>query len=332
MDLLSSTLPGSHKPSNSLLRSSLLAIGLHFFQAQMAIAQEQPVRIIVSLPAGGGVDTVARYLGQQLSTELQRPVMVENRPGASGTLAAKAVMNAPANSLTLLAGGNQEVTIAPHLLGDSNYKPLTGLMPLLQVGIVPSVLVAKKDAGLNLNFFIQSVKEDRKLSIGIPGRGTPMHIALEDMSRQIAGEFLAVPYKGAPDVLVGVLSDATSYGAVGYPAAKSLLDAGSLMAVAVLANKRSDLLPSLPSVAEKTSVKGELPQVWYGFFVSRKSAPAEVSKVDAALTRVMKKEEVRKQLQSFGVQVTALPPGPFTKSLEAESAYYRNAIINYKVQ
>ena len=99
------------------------ALSLSSFIPGMATAQEQAIRIIVSLPAGGGVDAMARYLGQQLGAELRRPVVVENKPGASGTIAAKTVMNAPAGSLTLLAGGNQEITIAPHLLKDSNYKP-----------------------------------------------------------------------------------------------------------------------------------------------------------------------------------------------------------------
>lgn len=321
-------------PTRRSLTHSLAfaALSLSSFIPGMATAQEQAIRIIVSLPAGGGVDAMARYLGQQLGAELRRPVVVENKPGASGTIAAKTVMNAPAGSLTLLAGGNQEITIAPHLLNDSNYKPLEALVPLMQIGIVPSVLVAKKDGGLNLGSLLQELKKSNELSVGIPGRGTPMHIALEDVAMESGGQFLAVPYKGAPDVLTGVLSSSTRYGAVGYPAAKSQLDGGNLTAIAVLANQRSKLLPNVPAIAEKTALKTELPQVWYGIFASKKSAGEDISKVSAALEHLLKQAEVRTRLQEMVIQVTALNTPTFAKALGAESDYYRNALVRYKVQ
>lgn len=313
-------------------RLALATLSLSPLLPSLVMAQEQAIRIIVSLPAGGGVDTMARYLGQQLGAELRRPVVVENKPGASGTIAARAVMNAPASSLTLLAGGNQEITIAPHLLNDSSYKPLDALVPLMQIGIVPSVLVAKKDAGLSLDSLLQELKKSNELSVGIPGRGTPMHIALEDIALESHGKFLAVPYKGAPDVLTGVLSGSTRYGAVGYPAAKSQLDGGNLIAISVLANQRSKLLPNLPAIAEKNAIKTELPQVWYGVFASKKTAGDDISKLSAALQRLLKQTEVRDRLQEMGIQVTALNTPSFAKALGTESDYYRNALIRYKVQ
>ena len=295
-------------------------------------AQDQAIRIIVSLPAGGGVDAMARYLGQQLGAELQRSVVVENRPGGSGTIAAKAVMNATEGQTTLLAGGNQEITIAPHLLGDSNYRPLASLAPVLQVGVVPSVVVAKAGPEAKPEALLNGLKHRGDVSVGIPGRGTPMHIALEDVAHQIGGQFLAVPYKGAPDVLTGVMSGSTRYGAVGYPAAKSLLEGRSLSAVAVLAQQRSTLLPEVPAISEQGLLQQDLPQVWYGFFMPAKSAKDEVSRIASAFERLMRKQPVQARLQELGIQVTGLPAPVFTKALEAESEYYRKAIIRYKVQ
>ena len=328
-----------HKACNSITARKKLIPGLAFAALAVslmhpapALAQDQTIRIIVSLPAGGGVDAMARYLGQQLGTELRRPVVIENKPGASGTIAAKAVMHAPASSLTLLAGGNQEITIAPHLLNDSNYRPLEALVPLMQIGIVPSVVVSKKDAGLSLDSLLQDLKKTQELSVGIPGRGTPMHIALEDVALASAGKILPVPYKGAPDVLTGVLSGSTRYGTVGYPAAKSLLDGGSLSAVAVLSNQRSALLPGVPAIAEKAAIQTDLPQVWYGVFASRKPAGEDLSKVSTALDSLLKQPQVRTRLQEMGIQVTALNTTGFAKALGAESDYYRNALARYKVQ
>jgi tripartite-type tricarboxylate transporter receptor subunit TctC len=295
-------------------------------------AQDPAIRIVVSLPAGGGVDAVARYLGQQLGTELQRTVVVENRPGGSGTIAARTVMNAPAGQTTLLAGGNQEITIAPHLLKDPGYRPLQTLTPVLQVGVVPSVVVAKAGADASPAVLLQGLKKRQHLSIGIPGRATPMHVALEDVAHQIGGQFLAVPYKGAPDVLAGVMSDSTQYGAVGYSAAKPLLDAGSLVPVAVLAQQRSALLPQVPAIGEQDLKQQDLPQVWYGFFMPGKADRDEVDRISAAFGRLLGREPVRARLQALGVQVTGLQQAAFSQALQAESAYYRNAILRYKVQ
>lgn len=314
-----------------LQRAIMVALGA-LSLAGAARAEDQAIRIVVSLPAGGGVDVMARYLAQQLGTELQRPVVVENRPGGSGTIAARAVMNAPEGQTTLLAGGNQEITIAPHLLKDAHYRPLESLLPVLQVGVVPSVVVAKAGTDASPDALLQGLKERRDLSIGIPGRGTPMHIALEDVAHQAGGQFLPVPYKGAPDVLTGVLSGSTRYGAVGYSAAKSLLDGGSLVTVAVLAQQRSPLLPQVPAISEQTQFQQGLPQVWYGFFMPGKTAKDEVRKISTAFERLLGQAPVQARLQELGIQVTGLQQSAFSKALEAESGYYRDAILRYEVQ
>ncbi|NNH19711.1 tripartite tricarboxylate transporter substrate binding protein [Bordetella trematum] len=324
--------PGAMRKGLSRLQCAvLIALGA-LSLAGAARAEDPAIRIVVSLPAGGGVDVMARYLAQQLGKELQRSVVVENRPGGSGTIAARAVMNAPEGQTTLLAGGNQEITIAPHLLKDAHYRPLESLVPVLQVGVVPSVVVAKAGTDAGPDALLQGLKERRDLSIGIPGRGTPMHIALEDVAHQAGGQFLAVPYKGAPDVLTGVLSGSTRYGAVGYSAAKSMLDGGSLVTVAVLAQQRSPLLPQVPAMAEQTLFEQGLPQVWYGFFMPGKTAEDEVRKISAAFERLLGQAPVQARLRELGIQVTGLGESAFAQALEAESRYYRDAILQYKVQ
>lgn len=324
--------PASPLKALAWLRHAAIAVMGAMWLSSVAQAQDQPIRIVVSLPAGGGVDVVARYLGQQLGTALQRPVVVENRPGGSGTIAARAVMNAPDGQTTLLAGGNQEITIAPHLLKDAHYRPLQALVPVLQVGVVPSVVVAKAGADARAEVLLRSLKAQPDLSIGIPGRGTPMHIALETVAHQVGGQFLPVPYKGAPDVLTGVLSGSTRYGAVGYSAAKSLLDGGSLAAVAVLAHQRSPLLPEVPTIDGTTPLEQGLPQVWYGFFMPEKTAKDEVHRISAAFGRVLNQAPVQARLQELGIQVTGLQESAFSKALQAESDYYRDAIHRYEVQ
>lgn len=328
----------THQPNRLFRRpivwvqSAILAALGSMLPPASAWAQDQTIRIIVSLPAGGGVDAMARYLGQQLGAELHRPVVVENRPGGSGTIAAKAVMGAQEGQTTLLAGGNQEITIAPHLLGDANYRPLANLVPVLQVGVVPSVVVAKAGPDATPEALLSGLRNQRDVSIGIPGRGTPMHIALEEVAHQTGGQFLAVPYKGAPDVLTGVLSGSTQYGAVGYPAARSLLEGRGLSAVAVLAQQRSSLLPQVPAISEQGLQQRDLPQVWYGFFIPAKTAKEETSRISSAFEKLMSKQPVQARLQELGIQVTGLQSPAFTKALEAESEYYRKAIIRYKIQ
>ncbi|MGO4393956.1 Bug family tripartite tricarboxylate transporter substrate binding protein [Variovorax sp. M-6] len=298
----------------------------------MAQAEEAQIRIIVSLPAGGGVDAMARYLGQQLGQTMQRTVVVENRPGGSGTIAAKAVLNPVRGQTTLLAGGNQEITIAPHLLNDAAYRPLESLRPLVQVGTVPSVVVARPGPEATQDRLLQALGSSAGVAIGTPGLGTPMHIALEEIAQQSRARFLHVPYKGAPDVLAGVLAGSTPYGAVGYPAARNLIESGRLVAVSVLSQTRSSLVAGVPAVAEKIPLGNDVVQVWYGLFAAAKTPPDELRKIEQALAAVMKDEAVRKRLQELGIQVTALSPAAFGRELQAESDYYRKALVAYKVQ
>lgn len=322
---------GAH-PCAALRRRTLIAAVLAgFAPAGAALAQDLPIRIIVSLPAGGGVDTVARYLGQQLGEALGRTVVIENRPGGSGTIAAKAVIGAPKHQTVLLTGGNQEITIAPHLLADPAYRPMDALAPLLQVGTVPSVVVAAAGAHANQDAFVRALAGG-SAAIGTPGVGTPMHIALEDVARRSGGKFLHVPYKGAPDVLAGVLSGATPYGAVGFPAARNLLESGRLVPISVLAQTRSDLLPNTPAIAEKVALGQSLPEVWYGFFAPSTTSADEKSRIEDAFATLMRQDAVRKRLQDLGMRVTALNGAKFRPALQAESDYYRHAVVAYKVQ
>jgi tripartite-type tricarboxylate transporter receptor subunit TctC len=306
-----------------------LAVLLHGGPAN---AQDGPIRIIVSLPAGGGVDTMARFLAQQLGPVLGRSVFVENRPGASGTIAAKAVINAPRAQTTLLAGGNQEITIAPHLINSPGYKPLESLQPLMQVGTVPSVLVAPPGADASEEALVRKLRSAAGVAIGTPGQGTPMHIALEDLATQAKGTLLHVPYKGAPDVLAGVLAGSTPYGAVGYPAARNLIESGKLVPVSVLANQPADLVPGVPAIGQKMQMKRSIAQVWYGFFAPAHTPPDERKRIESALATVMKEPAVRARLAEFGIQVTALPPDAFRRALQTESADFRQALTEHKIQ
>lgn len=315
----------------SLLAAALVGM-LHLGPAQAQAQEAAQIRIIVSLPAGGGVDAMARYLGQQLGQAMQRTVVVENRPGGSGTIAAKAVLNAVRGQTTLLAGGNQEITIAPHLLNDGAYQPLESLLPLVQVGMVPSVVVARPGSDATQDQLLKALGSSAGVAIGTPGLGTPMHIALEEIAQQTRGKFLHVPYKGAPDVLAGVLAGSTPYGAVGYPAARNLIESGRLVAVSVLSQTQSGLVAGVPAVAEKIPLGNDVAQVWYGLFAAAKTPPDELRKIEQALAAIMKEVAVRKRLQELGIQVTALPPAAFGRVLQVESDYYRKALVAYKVQ
>ncbi len=157
----------------------------------------KPIRMIVSLPAGGGVDIMARLVAQGLSARLGQQIVIENRPGAAGTIATQAVARSPADGYTILASSNIEITITPNLQ-PVGYDPVKDLAPLVRTVTVPSVLVAAGTAPYrSMKELLALIKaKNGKYSYGTPGTGSAMHIAVEAMREKVGLDLVQVPYKG----------------------------------------------------------------------------------------------------------------------------------------
>ena len=252
-------------------RSALLALaGLCVAGAAGAQSYPtKPVRIIVSYAAGGGVDMMARVLAEQLGKQMGQTFVVENKPGASGTIGADAVAKSAPDGYTLLAGGNPELTFMQAVNDKLPYQPLRDLAPLMLVANVPSVLVVNAASPIRtMAQFMERARDAKGLPYGTPGRGTPMHLAFELMNQLHGTKLIHVPYKGGGPATADVVGGQIEVAVINAPPVLPQIHAGKLRALAVLQNERS------PAAARRADLEGSHRH-------RRRASPGLVRTVDA---------------------------------------------------
>lgn len=299
------------------------AIGAGAAQAEPANYPNRVIKFIVPFTPGASTDLTARLFAQKLSQSLGQQIIVENRPGAAGTIATQAVARSPADGYTILASSNIEITITPNLQ-KVQYDPVHDLAPLVRTVTVPSVLVSAGNAEYrSMKELLALIKEKRgKYSYGTPGTGSAMHIAVEVMREKAGLDLVQVPYKGAPPVLADAMAGSITFGVVGLPPAVSLIRSGKLQALALMSPKRSAVLPDVPTFAEATGMELADFPIWYAFFAPA-GTPADITgKLEAETIAVLKDPELVRKLVGAGMDVTAQPSQPFLETIKSESASY----------
>ena len=273
----------------------------------------RPVRIMVGASPGGGTDIIARMLAEKFGEAFKQSFIVENRPGASNTIAADLTAKAPPDGYTLLAATNTGQAIAPHLL-KLGYDPLKGLQPLGLIVTVPNVLVvsdnvAAKDVKELVALMKAKPKEFQYASSGV---GSTQHIAGEAFVMLTGTSAVHVPYKGSSqahaDVITGrvpIMFDTTS-------SAMPQIKAGKLRPLAVMTARRSAELPNVPTLAE-AGFPGLEMSTWYGLFVTGGTPKAIVDRLAAELERVVQLPDVQAKLRGLGGEPAGMTLEQFTE-------------------
>ena len=277
-----------------LLLTAVLALGL----AAQAQAQEypaKPVRIIVPFPAGGGVDTMARLIGVKLSAKWGQPVLVENRAGAGGNLGAETVFRSPPDGLTLLfmAGPFVQKSLYPKL----NYDP-EQLVPLSIAAVAYSVLVVNpKVPAQTLPELIAYAKANPgKLNYASQGIASFANLVGEMFKDMVGIKIVHVPYKGNSPALTDLLSGQVDMMFINFGTALPHIRSGKLRGLAIGSEKRSPLLPNLPTVSE--TVPGFVSMVWWVFFAPPGTPPAIANKISAAIQEALRAPEIASALST----------------------------------
>jgi tripartite-type tricarboxylate transporter receptor subunit TctC len=227
---------------------ALIAAAVRGAQAQ-ANYPDRPIRIFAGYPAGGGIDLVARLIGDPMKAALGQPVIVENRAGAAAMIAAHAVAKAAPDGQTLLMAASGEVAINHHVYRERmTYDPARELTPVALIGIVPCVVVVRSDSPVRTPAALvaHAKANPGKLSFSSSGIGNPQHLAGELMNRMAGTDVLHVPYRGAAPAVTDVAVGAVTMSFTSLAAALPLLQDGKLRAVAVTSRGR---MPQLPEVA-----------------------------------------------------------------------------------
>ena len=301
-------------------RSALLALaGLCVAGAAGAQSYPtKPVRIIVSYAAGGGVDMMARVLAEQLGKQMGQTFVVENKPGASGTIGADAVAKSAPDGYTLLAGGNPELTFMQAVNDKLPYQPLRDLAPLMLVANVPSVLVVNAASPIRtMAQFMERARDAKGLPYGTPGRGTPMHLAFELMNQLHGTKLIHVPYKGGGPATADVVGGQIEVAVINAPPVLPQIHAGKLRALAVLQNERSPLLPDVPT-AQEAGLPGFEYGIWYALVASSRTPKPIMERVAAEMRAVAALPEIRDKLVEQGILQKQVALGECDRFVEAQ--------------
>ncbi len=310
-------------------------IGLAGMAAAATAAQAQdsrPVRLMVGAAPGGGTDVMARIVSDKLAAILRQPVVVDNRPGASNTIAADITAKAAPDGNTLLMGVVTSQAIAPHLL-KLQFDPLKDLAPVALVSSVPNVLVVNNQVPARdvkaLVAQIQASPDQFRYSSS--GVGSTQHLAGAAFARQIHGKLLHVPYKSSSSALVDLMGGQVDMSFETMPSVISHIKAGKLRALAVTAEQRSPLLPNVPTLAE-AGVPGIQMNAWYGVYAPAGTPPATLQKLGAALATVLKDPDTVRRLNDVGALAGTLSASQFDAFSRSEYARYGKLIAELGVR
>ena len=306
-----------------MIRSLTLAAALAALAvAPPAAAQDaypsKPVRIMVGANAGGGTDVIARMLGEKFAESLKQPFVIENRPGASNTIAADLTAKAPADGHTLLVATNTGQAIAPHMLKLS-FDPLKDLTPVGLVVVVPNVLVVGDKVP------VKDVKDLVALAKAKPGElryassgvGSTQHIAGEAFDVAAGIKTVHVPYKGSSQAHVDILGGNVEMMFDTTSSAMPHIKSGRFKPLAVTSSKRSAELPNVPTIAEAGYPAAEM-TTWYGLFVTGGTPKPVVDKLAAELKRVLALPDVQARLRGLGGEPGTLSAAEFAEMNRSE--------------
>jgi tripartite-type tricarboxylate transporter receptor subunit TctC len=299
-------------PAAALLSVSMAA------PAQGQTWPDKPVRIMVGASPGGGTDILARVLADKMAPVLNQSVVVENRPGASNTIAAELTARAAPDGTTLLLATNTGQAIAPHLL-KLKFDPLKDLQPVGLVAVMPNVLVVSNTSPYRNVKELLAAMTDKPGSFkyASSGVGSTQHIAGEAFALATGTKAIHIPYKGSSQAHVDIIGGDVNMMFDSTSSAMGQIRAGKFRPLAVAADKRSAEMPDVPTLAEQ-GVKGADVQTWYGLFVTAGTPRPVVDRLVAELGRVLKLPDVQARIRGLGGEVGMIDVDQFAAMNRAE--------------
>jgi tripartite-type tricarboxylate transporter receptor subunit TctC len=291
--------------------------------AQSANWPTKPIRIIVGFSAGGPTDIVARVFAEQASRTLGQPVVVENKPGANTILAAEAVAAAPADGYTLLMAATNHTMIPALYSARVKFDAVKSFAPVCTLAVSPTILVTGTSMNVkNLSGFMQQVREaPGKRTYGTPGSGSSGHFASEQFLRMVGLTMNHIPYKGAAQVVTDVMGGQVDSSFATLGSVLPQVQSGKLTALAVASNKRSTLLPNVPTFAE-SGVKGYSADAWYGLLAPAGTPVTALQALEKVSAQFAEQASSIAKLQGLGMEPQHMCRDAFGGMLESDTKAY----------
>jgi tripartite-type tricarboxylate transporter receptor subunit TctC len=309
-----------------LFAAGLLAAG------GVALAQPAgtPIRLLVGFPAGGGTDVIARTLAEKLKDELGTSVVVDNRAGAGGQIAAQALKAAPADGHTLFLSHDHSISILPLVVKNPGFDAARDFVPVAGFATFANALaVSGGTPAKSVNDYVAWVRKERggKDTIGVPAPASIPEFLVKLIGAKYKIDVQAAPYRGSAPMLADMLGNQISAGIGSVPDFIENQKAGKIRVVAVIGDKRQAVLPQVPTFAE-LGLAGLEDLPYYGIFAPVGTPQPVIDRFGVALAKVLKMPDVRERLTAMGLSVDYMPQGQFAGRVRSYTQTWAQIIKN----
>jgi tripartite-type tricarboxylate transporter receptor subunit TctC len=275
----------------------------------------RPITIVVAFGPGSGTDVGARLIGQRLSEALGRPVVIENKPGANGSIAAAAVARAKPDGYTLFMGTNSTHGANPALQREMGYDPIKDFAPITRVAIFTSIIVVNPSLPVKTMKDLLAYGKANELSLAT---GNASGIVMsETLARQVGWKLLRVPFKSNPQAMTEVIAGRVEVMFTDIAAASAQIKAGSLRPIAATSKQRSALMPDIPTIAESGVPDYDL-SGWIALFAPAGTPRPIVDRLNAEVTKVLALPDIRARLLDLGAEPSPMPVAEFGTWVQQE--------------
>ncbi|RYY71745.1 MAG: tripartite tricarboxylate transporter substrate binding protein [Comamonadaceae bacterium] len=294
--------------------ASAVALGV---PARAAGWPEKPIKIVVTFPPGGSSDILARIMAEQLTKLLGQPVVVDNRPGAGGTIGGAAVASAAPDGYTLMLSNTTPIALGPFTLEKQPYDPVEAFTHIAYLGSAPLVIMASKPSNLRTFADIEAAGRKGQLDFGSGGPGSVGHIHGELMKKVTGLNLVHVPYRGGAPMTTDLIANTIPLGIDVITAYVPFFRSGQLVPVAVTSRGRSPLMPDVPTVLELNQPKLVL-ENFFGLSGPAKMPPAVVTQLNAACNQVLAMTPIQQKLVDLGIVANGESVAQFNSFVKAQ--------------
>jgi tripartite-type tricarboxylate transporter receptor subunit TctC len=305
----------------AIIATALLATTSVALTPRPVVAAEQ-MKVIVGFAAGSGVDVIARVVTDRVRADTGMTIIVENRPGGGGRVAADLVAHSDPDGTTLLFAPIVTTAFTPFVFKKLSFDPLKDLAPITRAGNFKFTLAVNNNVPANtVQEFVAYVKANPgKISYGTPGPGTPAHFLGAMFNKATGTDLLHVPYRGSGPTAVAILGGQVPSAFNTTVAMGPLYKDKKVKLLAVTGTKRSPTLPDVPTFGELKMDLGDIEtaELWYGFLTQGKTPPATIRKLNAAIVAAVKDPTVQARLQTLDIEVATDTPEEFAKLIRAD--------------